>query len=63
MEQNPEVLSKRKTCQLVGLSPATVWRLERKSKFPARIQLSAGRVGYLRRDVEAWLAERPRVAP
>ncbi len=61
MVQRREVLSKNITCAIVGLSRATIWRLEGKGEFPARLQLSAGRVGYLRCDVEQWLAERPRV--
>lgn len=61
MEQKAEVLSRRMTCKLVGLSTATIWRLECKSKFPRRIKLSEGRVGYLRQDVEEWLSSRPRL--
>lgn len=42
----------------VGLSPTTVWRLERAGKFPRRIKISEHVVGWLRRDIEAWLEER-----
>lgn len=59
MDHKAEVLSKATTSALVGLSRATIWRMERADKFPRRIQLSIGRVGYLRKDVESWLAERP----
>jgi prophage regulatory protein len=47
-----------KICQATKLSRSTIWRLERAGKFPARRQLSANAVGWLRSEVEAWLASR-----
>lgn len=43
------------------LSRTTRWRLERAGKFPARRKLSANAVGWLRSEVEDWLASRQRV--
>jgi len=40
------------------LSRSTRWRLERLGKFPARRQLSANSVGWLRSEVEEWLVSR-----
>ena len=40
------------------LSRSTRWRLERDGKFPRRRQLSANAVGWLRSEVEAWIASR-----
>jgi prophage regulatory protein len=40
------------------LSRSTVWRLERIGQFPARRQLSGNSVGWLRSEVEAWIATR-----
>lgn len=41
-----------------GLSRTTIWRLERKGDFPARVALSAGSVGWLLSDVDGWLQSR-----
>lgn len=49
----PEVAS------LVTLATATIQRLVRENAFPKPRQLSAGRVGWLLREVEAWAEERP----
>ena len=61
MEQKSEVMSRRLTCTHVGLSIATIWRMEKMGNFPRRVQLSSGRVGYFRKDVDDWLANRPRI--
>lgn len=41
---------------LVGLSPATIWRLEKRGMFPARRRLSPGgqAVGYLLSEIQDW---------
>ncbi|PKN20023.1 MAG: hypothetical protein CVU71_06585 [Deltaproteobacteria bacterium HGW-Deltaproteobacteria-6] len=43
------------------LSKTTIWRLERIGKFPRRLRLSPGAVGYRRTDIESWLASREEV--
>lgn len=48
--------------QLVtGLSRVTIWRLERGRGFPARVQISPGRVGWVGKEVKEWIESRPRV--
>lgn len=46
---------------VTGLSRVTRWRMERKGKYPARVQLSPGRVGRIGAEIKAWLESRPRV--
>jgi predicted DNA-binding transcriptional regulator AlpA len=46
-----------------GLSYSTIFRMEERGEFPARRQLSPGRVGYLRSEVEAWLISRCGAVP
>lgn len=42
--------------EITGLSPTTVWRLERAGKFPKRRQIgSGGCVGWLYSEVEEYL--------
>jgi prophage regulatory protein len=44
---------------MTGISAATIWRMERQGEFPARRQLTEGRVGWLDTEVEEWLRTRP----
>lgn len=46
---------------MVGLGYSTIWRLEREGKFPARRKLSAGRVGWVRIEVDRWAQDRDAV--
>ncbi|MCC6954027.1 MAG: AlpA family phage regulatory protein [Deltaproteobacteria bacterium] len=52
------ILNRKDLALETGLSRMTIERLERSGKFPRRLQLSTGRVGWLREDVEEWLASR-----
>lgn len=55
-------IMKLKDVELVtGLSRVTLWRLERAGEFPARVQLSANRVGLHGHEVQDWIKSRPRV--
>lgn len=45
------------------LSRSTIWRLEREGQFPNRRKLSGNTVGWLRSEVEAWVATRTRALP
>ena len=44
------------------LSRSTIWRLERAGVFPARRQISCGRVAWVESEVNAWLASRAAVS-
>ncbi len=50
-----EVLRWPEVKQAVGLSRATIRRLERAGQFPRRIQLSPSAVGWVREQVQEWL--------
>lgn len=41
-----------------SLSRTTIWRLCRAGRFPSPVELSAGRVGWSARAVDAWIAAR-----
>jgi predicted DNA-binding transcriptional regulator AlpA len=49
--------------QATGLSRTTIWRLEGAGDFPTRRKIAASAVGWLRSEVEAWIAERKLVSP
>ena len=53
-----QIITPKSLPQVTGLSKSTIWRLERAGQFPHRIQLSPGRVGYRRSEVEEWLDSR-----
>ena len=62
MIQRKPVVLKR-----VGLSDPAVWRLERDGKFPKRFRLGTHSVGWLKSEIDGWIAlqssNRLQVAP
>ena len=49
----PEVVSE------IGVSKATLYRWVRSGQFPPPIKLGGHSVGWLREEIDAWLAGRP----
>ena len=58
-EQKPKVLNQKQLTEITGLSAVTVWRREKIGKFPRRRQLGSRRVGWIAREVDAWIDSRP----
>jgi len=56
------LLRRSEVVKIVGLGYTTIWRLEKVGSFPARKQLSVGRVAWLRSEVEQWIDSRMVVA-
>ena len=52
------LLSKKQVREHVLYSPAHIARLEAAGKFPKRIRLGQGRVGWLEQEIEDWIASR-----
>lgn len=52
------MLRLREVCHRTGLSRTTIWRLERRGEFPAHRQISQNAVGWLEREVSAWIESR-----
>ena len=50
-----KLLTAKQVSERVSLSLSQIRRLIRKNQFPKPIKISAGRNGWLERDVEAWL--------
>jgi len=42
-------------------SRTTIWREERAGRFPRRVQLSPGRVGWIGSEILDWIKSRPKV--
>lgn len=53
------VLRKREAAKLIGLSVATLDRLRAAGTFVRPIRLGEQAIGFLRQDLEAWIASRP----
>ena len=43
---------------MTGTSRTTRWRLEQEGKFPVRIQVSPGAIGWLHSELQGWIQER-----
>ncbi len=56
-----KILRKKEVVERVGLSPVSVWRLEKNGEFPKRIKLGERCVGWIEEDIDNWLASRPQV--
>ena len=55
----PDRIIRTKEVQsLTGLSRTSIWRLERKGEFPARVPLGTGSVGWKYTEVQAWVHSR-----
>jgi prophage regulatory protein len=52
------LLSKKHVREMVLYSPQHIARLEAAGKFPKRVQLGPGRVGWVDEEVQDWLAAR-----
>ena len=58
-EQKPKVLNQKQLTEITGLSAVTVWRREKIGEFPRRRQLGSRRVGWIAREIDAWIDARP----
>lgn len=53
-----QIISKKELRKIVPYSMQHIARLEKAGRFPKRVKLGAGRVGWLLIEVEAWIEER-----
>lgn len=58
MEFVMKFLSKKQVREKVLYSFAHIARLEAAGKFPKRVQLGPGRVGWVEEEIEEWMRER-----
>ena len=59
-EHLPRVITRRELRRLVPFTPGHILRLERQGKFPQRIKLVEGRVGWSLHEVLAWREQKSR---
>ena len=56
----PRIITKKELRLIVPYSPQHILRLEKRGKFPNRVQLGARRVGWYLHEVHGWLQQRSR---
>lgn len=65
--EEARIIRKPELFMKIGLSDATIWRMEKKGKFPRRITLGRNSVGWLSGEIDNWLdkkaEERTRIEP
>ena len=54
-DNQDRILRSEEVEELVGLARTTIWRMERRGEFPARLQLTARRVGWRLSEINNWL--------
>lgn len=57
------LISKKELIKKVLYSGQHIGRLERAGKFPRRVKLGENRVGWVRAEIDAWIAKRMRARP
>lgn len=53
-----KILRIEEVTKIVGLSRSTIWRMETKGTFPARVPLGTRSVGWRNVEIEKWIANR-----
>jgi prophage regulatory protein len=56
-EASPELLLLPEVVARTRLSAATIWRLERKGKFPKRLVIGFRRVAWRVAELDRWMAD------
>lgn len=59
--ENDKLIRRKQMLELIGLSRTTQWRLEKAGRFPTRVRIGAGSVGWHLAEVEEWVKGRERV--
>jgi prophage regulatory protein len=57
-----KILKLKDVVQMTSIGKVTIWRLEQRGEFPAKIVLSPNRVGWIEDEVSDWIASRPRIS-
>lgn len=61
-QPRPIVLRKKEAAKFLGISIATLDRLRNAGDFAKPVQLSVQAIGFMQKDLEEWLSNRPVLA-
>jgi len=53
--ESPRLLRLPQVVKLTGLSKSTIWRQERKRKFPSRRKISDHLVAWVEQEIDDWI--------
>lgn len=56
--ETSRLITKKQLRSMIPYTPQHILRLEKKGKFPKRVQVGANRVAWLLPEIERWIAER-----
>lgn len=56
--EDVKIIRKPKVTEITSLSQSTIRRLEMAGKFPKRVKISEGVVGWIEREVVNWVESR-----
>ena len=51
-------MSQTEVIKAVGLSRQELWRRRKVGQFPEPVKIGVRRIGYLKSEIEAWVADR-----
>lgn len=54
----PVIVRMRDVMRMIGLSKPSIYRMIQQGSFPRSVPLGVAAVGWIRSDVERWIAER-----
>ena len=54
MNVHDRILRKPEVLEIVNVSPATLWRMEKAGRFPKRISLGPNSAGWLNSEIQKW---------
>jgi len=57
-EESLKILRLRQVCAVTGLCRSMIYQMEADRRFPQRIKISTRAVGWLEKEVNAWLISR-----
>ena len=53
-----KILRLPQVCEVTGLGRSMIYQMEAEQRFPARVKIGIRAVGWLEREVNAWLVRR-----
>lgn len=58
-EKTRLIIRPRQLAEMLQVSSGTIWRMEKDRELPPRRKISRRAVGWLKKDIDAWLDDRP----
>jgi len=59
MKNTISIIRPGELAELLSVSKVTIWRMEKRGDLPPRKRISRTLVGWIEKDIEEWLRNRP----